>query len=281
MAEAVMPKFKNDLGLRTHARRRAFAALSFACLLLTASVAGASPIVYSIVGGTVDIDVKLDGVVIGSTSGVALTGDSVTVDAAAMTVDAIRIEIAPTMISLSERFGGYDEITVESAILEGTMAFTTIGSCCFPSNFTAFAGPLTVNGSWGATDSTMVNPDTSGHSIIFDVLTLSAVVMTNPNLMIDQVTINSIDGTPFGEPGKFLTIVASYTVLTAAEPETGLLVVVGLVALAWWRRGGSATGIASRRRRARAVGPNRARNRPRRRRTLSASRASSYVRQRR
>jgi hypothetical protein len=220
--------------------------LSFACLLLTASGAGASPIVYSIVGGTVDIDVKLDGVVIGSTSGVALTGDSVTVDAAAMTVDAIRIEIAPTMISLSERFGGYDEITVESAILEGTMAFTTIGSCCFPGNFTAFAGPLTVNGSWGATDSTMVNPPTSGHSIIFDVLTLNAVVMTNPNLRIDQVTINSIDGTPYGEAGKFLTIVASYTVFTAAEPETGLLVALGLVALAWQRRRGSATRIASR-----------------------------------
>jgi hypothetical protein len=92
----------------------------------------------------------------------------------------------------------------------------------------------------------MVNPPQSGQSIVFGVPSLSAVVNTNPNVTIDQVTINSLNGNDYGEPGRFLTIVASYTVFTAAEPETGLLVVVGLVALAWQRRRGSATRIASR-----------------------------------
>jgi hypothetical protein len=81
---------------------------------------------------------------------------------------------------------------------------------------------------------------------MFGVGLLSAVVTTNPNVTIDQVTINSLNGNDFGDPGRFLSIVASYTVFTAAEPETGLLVALGLVALAWQRRRGSATRIASR-----------------------------------
>jgi len=175
---------------------------------------------------------------------VALTGDSVTVDTAALTLDAIRIVIAPTTISLSTSFGGYDEITVESAILEGTPSFATTASIGIPSLFTAVAGPLTVTGSWGATDSSGTNPATTGNPIVFDVLSLIAIVNVSPAVELDQVTINSIDGTPFGEPGKHLAIVASYSVLTP-EPGTGLLVALGLAALAWRRRPGPGTGAAS------------------------------------
>ena len=226
-------------------RLLALAALSFACLLLTAPAVRAVPIEYPITGGFVDIAVKLGGVVIGSSLGVALTGNSVTVDNTALTLDAIRIEIAPTTILLSQPFGGYDVITVESAVLEGTPSFATTVSAGISSLFTAVAGPLTVMGSWGATDSNGINLDTSGNLIVFDVLSLIAIVNTNPTIEIDQVTINSIDGTPFGEAGKHLTIVASYSVLTP-EPGTGLLVALGLGILAVRRGPGSRTGNASR-----------------------------------
>ena len=38
------------------------------------------------------------------------------------------VVFAPTTISLSEHFGGYDEITVESAVLEGGPTFATTAS---------------------------------------------------------------------------------------------------------------------------------------------------------
>jgi hypothetical protein len=205
---------------------------------MTAPAAQAISIVHPVSGGTVDIDVKLGGVVIGSSLGVLLTGDSVTVDTTALTLDAIRLEIAPTTIFLSQSFGGYDVITVESAVLEGRLSFATVASAGVPNLFTAVAGPLTVVGSWGASDSNGINPDTNGNPIVFDVLSLIAIVNENPVVEIDQVTINSIDGTPFGEPGQHLTIVASYNVLTP-EPGTGLLVALGLVVMASRRSAGS------------------------------------------
>ena len=217
------------------ARLLELTALAFIGLLWTAPAVRAVPIAHPVLGGYVDIDVKVDGLVIGSSNGVALTGDSITVDAAALTLDAIRLEIAPTMITLSESFGGYDEITVESAILEGAIGFATTASSGIPTLFTAVAGPLEVTGSWGATDSNGINPATSGNPIVFDVLSLIAIVNVSPAVEIDQVTINSIDGTPFGEVGRHLTIVASYHVLTP-EPGTGLLVAFGLVVLAARRR---------------------------------------------
>lgn len=203
-------------------------AVSFVVLLLTAPAVRALPVVHPVTGGYVDIEVRLGGLTIGSAPGVALTGDSVTVDAPALTLDAIRLEIAPTMVALSQPFGGYDEITIESAILEGDLSFATSASAGFPSLFTAVAGPLTVTGSWGATDSTGVNLPTSGNAIVFPVLSLIAIVNVNPRVELNSVTINSIDGTPFGHPGEHLTIVATYVVETP-EPTTGLLLTLGLL----------------------------------------------------
>ena len=184
-------------------------AILVCAFLVSASVARATPVVHAVSGGHVDIQVKLDGSVIGSATA-AVTGDSITIDTAALTIDAIRLEIASTIISLSVPFGGYDEITVESAVLEGNVDFVTSSSSGIPSLFIAVAGPLTVAGSWGATDSTLVNPTTSGNPISFDVLSIIAITNTNPLVEMDSVTINSIDGTPFGHPGEQLTIVATY-----------------------------------------------------------------------
>lgn len=227
-------------------------AVVFVCFFLASPAVQATPIVHTITGDHVDIDVKLGGVTIGSATS-AITGDSITIDAAALTIDAIRLVIASTTITLSQAFGGYDEITVESAVLEGDPGFATSGAGGVPSNFTAVAGSLTVTGSWGATDSNGINPDTSGNLITFPVLSILAVVNTNPLVQIDSVTLNSIDGTPFGEPGQHLTIVANYVVSGSVggggglpEPGTGLLFALGLVLLATRRAPRSTRGNASR-----------------------------------
>ena len=222
-------------------------ALVCSFLITAASVARATPVIHSITGDYVDIYVKLGGGVIGSATA-AITGDSITIDAdpSVLTIDAIRLEIAATTISLSQAFGGYDEITVESAVLEGNVDFATSSSMGVPSLFTAAAGPLTVTGSWGATDSTLVNPDTSGNLITYDVLSLIAIVNSTPLVEMDSVTINSIDGTPYGHPGEHLTIVANYVVTGnlgggggLPEPGTGLLFSVSLMLLARRRTPGS------------------------------------------
>ena len=201
---------------------------SLVLLLWAAPAVRAVPIVYDVNGGYVDIAVRLGGVTIGSTNGVALIGDSITVDAAALTLDAIRLDIAPTTITLSEHFGGYDQIVVESALIEGDIGFSTITAIGIPTLFTAVAGSLTVTGSWGASDSLGVSPTVSGNLITFPVVSVIAVVNANPAVELDSVTINSIDGTPFGHPGEHLTIVATYVVETP-EPTTGLLLTLGLL----------------------------------------------------
>ena len=221
-----------NLGIRCGWGRLALAA-TLACVW--SSTASAVPIVHPVVGGFVDIEVRLGGVTIGAAPGVALTGDTVTVDTAALTVDGLRLELAPTTISLTQPFGGYDEITVESAVLESDAFFSTLGSFGDAFLFTAVAGPFTVTGSWGATDSAGINPVTSGNAISFPVLSLIAIANLNPLLELNSVTINSIDGAPFGHPGEHLTIVGTYVVLTP-EPGTALLLGLGLAVLAARRR---------------------------------------------
>lgn len=211
------------------------AALLLVGLCFMASPLRALPVVHAVAGGSVDIEVRLGGTTIGSAPGVALLGDTVTIDAAALTLDAVRLEIAPVTIALSQLFGGYDEVTVESSILEGDLGFLTIASFGVPALFTAVAGPLTVTSSWGANDSTGTNPPTSGNAIMFPILSLTAIANANPRLEINSVTINSIDGTPFGHPGEHLTIVGTY-IVTTPEPGTASLLILGLSALGMRRR---------------------------------------------
>jgi len=199
------------------------------------TTAGATPVVHTITGGNVFIQVKHNGITLGSTT-TALIGDSITIDADLQELQAARLEIAPTLIILSSAVWGYDEINVESAILEGDPGFSTIASIGDVSLFTAVAGPLTVTGSWSATDSSGTNPPAPSTPISFPVLSMTAIVNASPLFQIDSVTINSVDGTDFGFPGEHLSIVADYFVTSTVsspipEPGTGLLLGLGLALL--------------------------------------------------
>ena len=229
-------KLKRDHGDAPSGLCCLFAVLLFGALLLFSGSAGAASIVHPVVGGHVDIDVRLNGVSIGSATGVPITGVSVTADTSALNLEAVEIAIAPnTPISLTQSFGGFNEITVESATLSSTVGFTTLSSLGVPSFYTANAGPLEVNGTWGADDTIGSNPSVSGVPITYDVLAITGIVNTSPFLLIDGVTINSLDGAAFGQPGSNLAIVASYYVVPP-EPGTGLLAALGLVILGGSRR---------------------------------------------
>ena len=211
--------------------------ITFVVALLAATTAGATPVVHTITGGNVFIQVKHNGITLGSTT-TALIGDSITIDADLLEVQAARLEIAPTLIILSSAVWGYDEINVGSAILEGDPGFSTIASIGDISLFTATAGPLTVSGSWSATDSSGTNPPAPSTPISFPVLSMTAIVHASPFFEINSVTINSVDGTNFGFPGEHLSIVANYFVTSTVpspspipEPGTGLLLGLGLALL--------------------------------------------------
>jgi hypothetical protein len=203
--------------------------------VLAATTARATPVLHTITGGNVTIDVKYNGTTIGSAT-TAMIGGSVIIDADLLQLDALRLEISPTLIILSVAVWGYDQINVESAILEGDPGFNTIVAIGVPALFTAVAGPLTVTGAWSATDSSGINSPAPSTPISFPVLAMTAIVNVSPLVEIDSVTINSIDGTAFGFPGDHLTIVANYYVTSTIstpipEPGTGLLLGLGLALL--------------------------------------------------
>lgn len=222
---------------------------AFVCASLGfASGAAAVPIEYLITTGTVDIDVKLSGSTVGSVTGVALTG-GFTIDVDALSLDALSVDISDEWIMLNQPVWGYDEIHVESANLSGDATFATLFRMGSPANYTVAAGSLTVVGSWGANDTSGTNPATSNNAISFGVASIGAVVNTVPLIAIDSVTINSVSGDDFGNPGENLTIVATYAISTATvvpEPGTGSLMALGLVGLAWRRRSGSRAKTTSR-----------------------------------
>ena len=227
-----MKNLRNVGSSRRRTPRRLGWILLLGCSLSYGTWAAAAPVVYPVTGGHVNIDVQLNGISIGSANGVGLTGVSVTADTAALSLEDVQLSIAPnTPISLSQSFGGYNEIVIESATLTSTGTFTTLSSAGVPTLYSANAGPLQVNGSWGGTDTTGGgNPPVSGVPISYDVLAITGIVNTVPFLLINGVTINSLDGAAFGEPTKNLTVVASYYVLTP-EPGTGLLAALGLIVL--------------------------------------------------
>lgn len=201
--------------------------------------ASAAPILYDVTGGSVSITVLVGGLVVGSTVSPGLSG-SLTLDSAAQTMDSLNLVLDPNIsLSLSSSYGGYNEITIEEASLTSDVGFGAImppssGS----SSYTVFVGPLTVNGAWGATDTSGTNPPASGVPITYPVPALSAVVNTSPLVSIVGVTLNALDGATYGEASD-LTVLANFSVNSVVlipEPGTALLVGSGLLILAARRR---------------------------------------------
>lgn len=201
----------------------------------------ASPITYNVTGGSVSILVFVGTTMVGQTASSGL-GGSVTLDPVAHTMESLNLVLDPNIpLSLSAAYGGYDEITIEAASLTSDVGFGALGAPSLgPSSYTVLVGPLTVNGSWGATDSTLTNPPQSGVPISYAVPSLTAVVGSFPLLSIVGVTLNSLDGTSYGEASD-LTVLANFTVnslVVVPEPGTAMLLGLGLAVLAASRRRG-------------------------------------------
>lgn len=203
-------------------------------VLLFASSVLASPILFTVTGGTASISVIVGGVEIGSAENVSVNGN-LTLDNAVHSLDSLSIALDPNVaLTLSTAYGGYDQIIIEAASISGAAGFgPTLSSEVVPPNgYTAFAGPLVVTGSWAGMDSTNVNPDVSNQPISFTVPTFTAVIDTaNPTISLTGVTLHGLNGASFGEPHN-LAVLASFTMVAVPEPGTGNLIVLGLALFA-------------------------------------------------
>lgn len=208
---------------------------SLAVLLLLGLPLGASatPTYYSVNGGSVQLTVIVGGNVIGQTTSPGLTG-SFALDHVAKTLNDIDLSLLPNIsLDLTSPYGGYDEITIESAALTADPGFVPLGTTILnPASYIAAAGPLTVNGFWSAIDSSGVLPNAPSTAIAYAVNAVNAVVNISPLITMTGVALTSLNGLAFGEL-EDLTVLATISVTSALtvvpEPGTALLTGFGLV----------------------------------------------------
>ena len=202
--------------------------------VLLAAPSWSAPVPYLVTGGSAQILVFVGGFLVGSTQSPGLSG-TLTIDSAAQSLDDLNLVLDPNIsLSLTSPYGGYDTITIESASLTSDVGFSSSLLSSTPQSFTVAAGSLTVNGSWGASDSGGVAPPVSGAPISYPVPLMTAVLTSVPLVNSTLVTLNAINGASFGEPND-LVVQASFAVTGATiipEPGTALLAGLGLAVLA-------------------------------------------------
>ena len=200
------------------------------------SAASAAPIVYNVAGGTVVLSVYAGGTQIGSAIAAGLTGQ-LTIDMVGESLDAIDITLPSNIgLSLSQSYGGYDQITIETANLQNAVGYTSVLLASTAASFTTGGGPLDVVGSWGGIDTVNAppNPPVSGVPIAYQVPTITAVLSSSPILTMNSVPLNALAGPAFGEATD-LVVLANITVnnvVPVPEPGTALLLGLGLALVA-------------------------------------------------
>jgi hypothetical protein len=226
------------LGLRSRSTAvgRLGALLAAIALFYLPSAASAAPIVYNVAGGTVVLSVYAGGTQIGSAIAAGLTGQ-LTIDMVGESLDAIDITLPSNIgLSLSQSYGGYDQITIETANLQDAAGYSSVLLASGPLSFTTSGGPLDVVGSWGGIDTIGSPPNSpvSGVPIVYQVPTITAVLSNSPILTLNSVALNSLSGPAFGETTD-LVVLANITVndvVAVPEPGTALLLGLGLVLVA-------------------------------------------------
>ena len=218
---------------RSHPKPLAATLVLWAALGLGASGAAAAPILYTVTSGSANVDVLVGGILVGQALNVGVTGN-VTLDSAALTIDSVNLQLDPNVaLSLSITYGGFDQVTIETASLTSDVGFGAVVPAVpvSASSFNTIVGALTVNGSWAGSHSSSGVAPVSNVPIVYPVPAMSAVVSSTPLINIQSVTLNALNGAAFGE-AQDLVVRAEFIVFAIPEPGTALLLGVGLFALA-------------------------------------------------
>ena len=220
-------------GLNSSTKALALVAAVLTCWLSGASPVFAAPVSYAITAGNVVLSVSVGGSILGTTVSPALSG-TFTSDDTAQTLNDLSITLDPNILmNLSTAYGGYDNVTIQTATLSSSPGFSSTLLGSGSSTYTVLASPLEVTGLWAGANSGGSPPPVSNQPIAYPVPTITAVLGVSPMVSISAVTLNALDGATFGESDD-LVVLANINVTGATvipEPATGALFALGLMAL--------------------------------------------------
>jgi hypothetical protein len=208
-------------------------------LFAIASAAGAVPVTYNFTGGDVTITATVSGGTVAGPVTVGLTGISVTIDEAALTVNSILFTVGSSgSVAISPSYLGYTSINIDFASLSAAAGTLTLIDPGPPSEYGYAIGPVNVGGQFDAVN---VNPINNLNNVPFGFANASAngSVFVDPilgQLFLDGITLGQLD--PDGPGGVPPLVLKGDFVFTGAVPEPGtaLLLGFGLAGFAGLRR---------------------------------------------
>jgi hypothetical protein len=208
-------------------------------LSVVASAAGAVPVVYSFASGDVTITATVGAATVAGPVTVGLTGISVVVDEATLTVNSILFTVGSSgSVAISPAYLGYTSINIDFASLTAAAGILTLVDPGPPTEYGYNIGPVSVAGQFDAVN---VIPAMNLNNVPFGFVNPSASgsVFIDPGLgelFLDGITLGQIDPDgPGGAPALVLKGDFTFTGIVP-EPGTALLLGFGIAGLAGLRR---------------------------------------------
>lgn len=214
--------------------------IAAAIVLGWAGTAGAAPITFYFDFGTAVVTASTPtNTVLGSTT-VDLTGAVVVFDPSPggpLVADLVSFSITagPTpTINLSNAYGGFDQIVIESVTLSPDTGYATNSATGSYPIFDVDVGPVKIDALYSASLSTGPPPSPVSNVPISAVASnLSATVLTDTmQLLMNGITLFTLQGADFGEAENLVVKADIEWFGTVPEPGTGSLLGLGLAAIA-------------------------------------------------